>query len=36
MAFARIMAALLENNQVEGGIKLPKIVAEYARFEMID
>ena len=35
MALPRIMAALLENNQVEGGIKLPKIVAEYARFEMI-
>ncbi len=36
MALPRIMAALLENNQVEGGIKLPKIVAEYARFEMIE
>ena len=36
MALPRVMAALLENNQVEGGIKLPKIVAEYARFEMID
>ena len=36
MALPRIMAALLENNQVEGGIKLPKIVAEYARIEMID
>ena len=36
MALPRIMAALLENNQVEGGIKLPKIVAEYTRFEMID
>ena len=36
MALPRIMAALLENNQVEGGIKLPKKVAEYARFEMID
>ena len=36
MALPRIMAALLENNQVEGGIKLPKIVAEYASFEMID
>ena len=36
MALPRIMAALLENNQVEGGIKLPKIIAEYARFEMID
>ena len=36
MALPRIMAALLENNQLEGGIKLPKKVAEYARFEMID
>lgn len=36
MALPRIMAALLENKQVEGGIKLPKIIAEYARFEMID
>ena len=36
MALPRIMAALLENNQVEGGIKLPKKIAEYARFEMID
>ena len=36
MALPRIMAALLENNQTEGGIKLPKKVAEYARFEMID
>ncbi len=36
MALPRIMAALLENNQTENGIKLPKVVAEYARFEMID
>jgi seryl-tRNA synthetase len=36
MALPRIMAALLENNQVEGGIKLPKKIAEYARFEMIN
>lgn len=36
MALPRVMAALLENNQTEGGIKLPKKVAEYARFEMID
>lgn len=36
MALPRIMAALLENNQNENGIKLPKIVAEYAKFEMID
>lgn len=36
MALPRIMAALLENNQTEGGIKLPKKIAEYARFDMID
>ena len=36
MALPRIMAALLENNQTENGIKLPKVVAEYARFEIID
>lgn len=36
MALPRIMAALLENNQTENGIKLPKKVAEYARFELID
>lgn len=36
MALPRIMAALLENNQTENGIKLPKKIAEYARFEMID
>lgn len=35
MALPRIMAALLENNQTEEGIKLPKIIAEYAKFEMI-
>lgn len=36
MALPRIMAALLENNQTEEGIKLPKKVAEYAKFEMIN
>jgi seryl-tRNA synthetase len=36
MALPRIMAALLENNQTENGIKLPKKVAEYARFELIN
>lgn len=36
MALPRIMAALLENNQTENGIKLPKKIAEYARFEVID
>ncbi|MGC4128192.1 MAG: serine--tRNA ligase [Bergeyella sp.] len=35
MALPRIMAALLENNQTPEGIKLPKKIAEYARFEVI-
>ncbi|KFC24491.1 serine--tRNA ligase [Chryseobacterium sp. FH1] len=36
MALPRIMAALLENNQTADGIKLPKKIAEYARFELIN
>ena len=36
MALPRIMAALLENNQTDEGIKLPKKIAEYARFEPIN
>ena len=36
MALPRIMAALLENNQVADGIKLPKVVADYAKFEVIN
>jgi seryl-tRNA synthetase len=36
MALPRIMAALLENNQTPEGIKLPKKIAEYARFELIN
>ena len=35
MALPRIMAALLENNQNEQGIKLPAKVAEYAKFDLI-
>lgn len=35
MALPRIMAALLENNQTPEGIRLPKKIAEYARFELI-
>ncbi|MDR2204684.1 MAG: serine--tRNA ligase [Flavobacteriaceae bacterium] len=35
MALPRIMAALLENNQTENGIKIPKKIAKYAGFEMI-
>lgn len=36
MALPRIMAALLENNQTEEGIRLPKKIAEYAKFELIN
>ncbi len=35
LALARIVAALLENNQVSGGIKIPKALQSYTRFEMI-
>ena len=36
MALPRIMAALLENNQTEEGIRLPKKIVDYARFELIN
>ena len=36
MALPRIMAALLENNQTEEGIRLPKKIADYAKFELIN
>ena len=36
MALPRIMDALLENNQTPEGIRLPKKIAEYARFELIN
>ncbi|MEC5394538.1 serine--tRNA ligase [Bergeyella sp. RCAD1439] len=36
MALPRIMAALLENNQTEKGIKIPAKIAEYTRFDTID
>ena len=36
MALPRIMAALLENNQTEEGIKIPAKIAEYAKFDLID
>jgi seryl-tRNA synthetase len=35
MALPRIMAALLENNQTPNGIKIPKKIVEYTKFEMI-
>ena len=36
MALPRIMAALLENNQTENGIRIPEKIAAYTRFELID
>lgn len=35
LALPRIMAALLENNQTDSGIKIPAKIAEYTRFEFI-
>lgn len=36
MALARIVAALLENNQTQEGIKLPKALWKYTGFKVID
>ena len=36
LALPRIVAALLENNQFEGGIKIPKALCSYTGFEVID
>lgn len=36
LAFPRIVASLLENNQSEKGIRIPKALASYAGFEIID
>ncbi|WP_226063412.1 serine--tRNA ligase [Kaistella polysaccharea] len=36
LALPRIMAALLENNQVENGIKIPAKVVEYTKFDLIN
>lgn len=36
LALPRIVAALLENNQTEAGIKLPKALIPYAGFEIIN
>lgn len=35
MALPRIMAALLENNQTQEGIKIPKKLVEYTRFDLV-
>ena len=36
LALPRIMAALLENNQVEDGIIIPQVLVPYTKFEKID
>jgi seryl-tRNA synthetase len=36
LALPRIMAALLENNQSEKGIRIPKVLVPYTGFEIID
>ena len=36
LALPRIMAALLENNQSEKGIRIPKALVPYTGFELID
>lgn len=36
LALARIVAALLENNQTEKGIEIPKALRPYTRFDIID
>jgi seryl-tRNA synthetase len=35
LALPRIVAAILENNQTTGGIKIPKVLAPYTGFEII-
>jgi len=35
LALPRIVASLLENNQTEAGIKIPKVLVPYVGFEMI-
>src|SRR5664279_4608280 len=36
LALPRIVAAILENNQTEAGIKIPKVLIPYTGFEMIN
>ena len=35
LALPRILAAILENNQNENGIKIPKVLQKYTNFELI-
>ena len=36
LALPRIVAAILENNQTDSGIRVPKVLVPYTGFEMID
>ena len=36
LALPRILAAILENNQTERGIKIPKVLVPYCGFEWIE
>ena len=36
LALPRVVAALLENNQFEGGIRIPEVLVPYVGFELID
>lgn len=36
LALPRIIAAILENNQFEGGIKIPEVLIPYTGFDIID
>jgi seryl-tRNA synthetase len=36
LALPRVVAALLENNQTEKGIKIPEALAAYTGFTLID
>jgi seryl-tRNA synthetase len=35
LALPRILASILENNQTENGIKIPKVLVPYCGFEEI-
>lgn len=36
LALPRLLAAILENNQTPDGIKIPKVLKDYCKFEFID
>jgi len=36
LALPRIVAAILENNQTDRGIKIPEVLVPYTKFEYID